>query len=603
MYLPATCARYETSNHDTGDDADQDKNDPMAVGGSKSTCSTAAKATLEDKFMSMISHESSSQDSSSIDDIMDEAAALSAVHSAPDAEPTMFPKPPAAALKRKRGCKHKKVEGPSSKSCAACGVDLPRTAFSGSQLQKKGNGRCRDCIASGLKNPFATPMQANAHRRALRLDAKASATDAAIASAGASRGVPADQPPQDPVGVPSENFNADAFLTRFMAFRQHVEVLLKFLPSKTARTKAWKMRIHRGSLCADVIASFSYNFTRIKLFQTTAVTFVDRFNQEEDGVDEGGLTAELYGSFFREVLVDEHGLFEGVSDGSSTSIGVLPRSSAPADALTAVGRAICKCVLDDQPLGRGLGRFVFEYLADAHEWRVFKDPHAALATRADYDPDLAQRWGQLLLRPQPGLTLDLFDDQLDGEELAPTREAFEQAIIAGCRRRLLTDREASLRALRDGFVEQHDVDLTVQLGALSSTELVRMLRGNTDLSCDDLLECFRWSGPGMQSFAAVGSDVPRYLREIILDESPSTALSSEQRLHLLEWCTALTALPCGGLKEPIVIDLFVEANGDSLPEVHTCTQEVHLPPYLNREQLQEKLLRAIEHRHDGFMIE
>ena len=132
------------------------------------------------------------------------------------------------------------------------------------------------------------------------------------------------------------------------------------------------------------------------------------------------------------MLLAEHGLFEGVSDDASTSIGLLPRPSAPADALMAVGRVICKCVLDDQPLGRGLGRFVFEYLADAHERRVFRDPHAALAAMADYDTDLARRWGQLLLRPQPGLTLDLFDDQLDGEELAPTGEAFGHAIIAGC---------------------------------------------------------------------------------------------------------------------------------------------------------------------------
>jgi hypothetical protein len=411
--------------------------------------------------------------------------------------------------------------------------------------------------------------------------------------------------PLDLVGVPLENFNADAFLARFMAFRQHVELLLKFLPSKTARTKAWKMHIRRGSLCSDIIASFSVNFTRTKLFQSTEVTFVDKFGQDEDGVDEGGLTAELYGGFFREVLLDVHGLFEGTSvEGtSSASIGLLPRPSAPADALAAVGRAVCKCILDDQPLGRGLGRFVFEYLADAHERRVFRDPHAALATMADHDPDLARHWEQLLLRPQPGLTLDLFDDWLGAEELAPTSEAFGHAIIAGCRRRLLTDREASLRALRDGFAEQGDVDLTLQLGALSSAELMRMLRGNTDLSRSDLLGCFRWLGPGVQSFAAVGPDVPRYLREIILDESPATSLSGEQRLLLLEWCTALTALPCGGLKEPIAIDLDAGAGEGSLPTVHTCTHELHRPAYRSRGQLREKLLHAVEHRHDGFMIE
>ena len=78
--------------------------------------------------------------------------------------------------------------------------------------------------------------------------------------------------------------------------------------------------------------------------------------------------------------------------------------------MEAIGRIICKCVLDDQPLGRGIGRFVFEYLADAHERRVFKSPqNRALIALADYDAELARRWASLLAEPTVGLTLDLFD--------------------------------------------------------------------------------------------------------------------------------------------------------------------------------------------------
>ena len=93
-----------------------------------------------------------------------------------------------------------------------------------------------------------------------------------------------------------------------------------------------------------------------------------------------------------------------------------------------------------------------------------------------------------------------------------------------------------------------------------------------------------------------------YLRMIIEDVSPETGLSSEQRLHLLEWATALTALPCGGLKEPILLRLDADADDNDLPNVHTCTHEVHLPAYSSREQLRQKLLKAVEHRHDGFQI-
>ena len=127
-----------------------------------------------------------------------------------------------------------------------------------------------------------------------------------------------------------------------------------------------------------------------------------------------------------------------------------------------------------------------------------------------------------------------------------------------------------------------------------------MLRGNTDLTCTDLLDCFDWSGA---EFAAIESDVPQFLREMILDDSSNTRLSSEQRLHLLEWCTGLTALPCSGLAERIVLRLYVEADANDLPIVHTCTHELHMPAYNSREQLHAKLLKAVEHRHDGFQIE
>lgn len=272
-------------------------------------------------------------------------------------------------------------------------------------------------------------------------------------------------------------------------------------------------------------------------------------------------------------------------------------------------------MLDDQPLGRGLGCFIFEYLADSHERRVFSSPNLALAALVDYDADLAGRWSKYLIEPMTGsgLTLGDFDgsldddDELADEEVPATVEALGKAIIAGCRWRLLTSRERSLCALREGFVEH--VDLRVQLGALSSAELMRMLRGNTDLSSEDLLECFHW--PDLRApehvereagFAAANSEVPRYLREMILDESDA-GLSVEQRLHLLEWCTALTALPCGGLRDLITLKISAEADPNDFPIVHTCTHEVFLPAYTSRALFQEKLIRAVEHRHDGFQID
>ena len=61
----------------------------------------------------------------------------------------------------------------------------------------------------------------------------------------------------------------------------------------------------------------------------------------EDGDDSGGLTVEMYSSFFREVLLRDLGLFEGIADsaGGGSSIGLLPKPNAPAAALEAVAAA------------------------------------------------------------------------------------------------------------------------------------------------------------------------------------------------------------------------------------------------------------------------
>lgn len=137
--------------------------------------------------------------------------------------------------------------------------------------------------------------------------------------------------------------------------------------------------------------------------------------------------------------------------------------------------------------------------------------------------------------------VDMFDEAAiyaDADELPATTEAMGRAIIAGCRHKLLTLREASLRALRGGFTEH--VDLGIQLAALSSVELMRTIRGNTELSVTDLVGCFDWpdSSPSLSAeagFESVGSEVPRYLREILEEEDSAAALSGEQRLHILEW--------------------------------------------------------------------
>ena len=79
-------------------------------------------------------------------------------------------------------------------------------------------------------------------------------------------------------------------------------MLQEFLSSKAAKTKPWNLTVRREALVEDVLEHFSDGFNKQKLFRSTCVTFVDVHGagETEDGDDSGGLTVEMYSSFFRE---------------------------------------------------------------------------------------------------------------------------------------------------------------------------------------------------------------------------------------------------------------------------------------------------------------
>lgn len=93
--------------------------------------------------------------------------------------------------------------------------------------------------------------------------------------------------------------------------------------------------------------------------------------------------------------------------------------------------------------------------------------------------------------------------------------------------------------------------------------------------------------------------VPAYFEALLRDEA---AFGEKQRLALFRWCTALIALPAGGLRETkISLRLYgPEVDDSTLPETHTCTRELHLPNYSCTAVLQAKLLLALQHTADGF---
>ena len=163
-------------------------------------------------------------------------------------------------------------------------------------------------------------------------------------------------------------------------------------------------------------------------------------------------------------------------------------------------------------------------------------------------------------------------------------------------------RRAALEALRRGFTAVED--LQVQLAALPRQSRLLMLQGKVSLSTDELINCFVLPSASAEAAAEAGFDersvVPANFEALLRDE---TIVDEGRRLQILQWCTALSALPPGGLRDNrIRIKLYADVDATALPNVHTCTYELHLPDYPTRELLRDKLFLAMEHSSDGFAI-
>ena len=206
------------------------------------------------------------------------------------------------------------------------------------------------------------------------------------------------------------------------------------------------------------------------------------------------------------------------------------------------------------------------------------------------------------------LSLEAFDGAApDAERTDVTSANVHHAVLLGCRRRLLGMRRGSFEALSRGFTRAED--LQVQLGAFSLEALSGMLQGKERLSVDELLACFelpRSSGAreaAQAGFEAHASQADAHFESVLRDEA---RFDEGLRLRLLKWCTALGALPVGGLPAEHRIRLRLygpEVDTHTLPETHTCTRELHLPNYPNVQVTREKILMALAHADDGFLKE
>ncbi|GJY99025.1 retrovirus-related pol polyprotein LINE-1 [Tanacetum coccineum] len=149
-----------------------------------------------------------------------------------------------------------------------------------------------------------------------------------------------------------------------------------------------------------------------------------------------------------------------------------------------------------------------------------------------------------------------------------------------------------INSFLEGFNELIPRDL---ISIFNDKELELLISGLPEIDLDDLKVNTEYTG------YTVGTNVVIWFWEVV------KAFNKEDRARLLQFVTGTSKVPLEGFKALQGISgpqrfQIHKAYGapERLPSAHTCFNQLDLPEYTSKEQLQERLLLAIHEANEGF---
>ncbi|XP_023632661.1 E3 ubiquitin-protein ligase UPL1 [Capsella rubella] len=347
----------------------------------------------------------------------------------------------------------------------------------------------------------------------------------------------------------------------------------------------------------------SYNQLRMRSPQDLKGRLNVQF-QGEEGIDAGGLTREWYQLLSRVIFDKGALLFTTV--GNDATFQPNPNSVYQTEHLSYfkfVGRMVAKALFDGQLLDVYFTRSFYKHILG-----VKVTYHDIEAVDPDYYKNL--KW---LLENDVSDILDLtFSMDADEEkhilyektevtdyELKPggrnirvTEETKHEYVdlVAG---HILTNAiRPQINAFLEGFNELIPREL---VSIFNDKELELLISGLPEIDFDDLKTNTEYT-----SYTA-GSPVIHWFWEVV------KAFSKEDMARFLQFVTGTSKVPLEGFKAlhgisgPQRLQIH-KAYGapERLPSAHTCFNQLDLPEYQSKEQLQERLLLAIHEASEGF---
>ncbi|KAK4254640.1 hypothetical protein QN277_009993 [Acacia crassicarpa] len=347
----------------------------------------------------------------------------------------------------------------------------------------------------------------------------------------------------------------------------------------------------------------SYNQLRMRTTQDLKGRLNVQF-QGEEGIDAGGLTREWYQLLSRVIFDKGALLFTTV--GNNATFQPNPNSVYQTEHLSYfkfVGRVVGKALFDGQLLDVYFTRSFYKHILGVKV--TYHDIEAV-------DPDYYKNLKWMLendVSDIPDLTFSMDPDEekhilyekneVTDYELKPggrnirvTEETKHEYVDLVADHILTNAIRPQINSFLEGFNELVPPEL---ISIFNDKELELLISGLPEIDLDDLKANTEYTG------YTVASNVVQWFWEVV------KAFSKEDMARLLQFVTGTSKVPLDGFKAlqgisgPQKFQIH-KAYGapDRLPSAHTCFNQLDLPEYTSKEQLQERLLLAIHEASEGF---
>lgn len=359
----------------------------------------------------------------------------------------------------------------------------------------------------------------------------------------------------------------------------------------------------RISIRRAYVLEDSYNQLRMKPTQDLKGRLNVHF-QGEEGIDAGGLTREWYQLLSRVIFDKGALLFTTV--GNNATFQPNPNSVYQTEHLSYfkfVGRVVAKALFDGQLLDVYFTRSFYKHILGVKV--TYHDIEAV-------DPDYYKNLKWMLendVSDIPDLTFSMDADEekhilyekteVTDYELKPggrnirvTEETKHEYVDLVADHLLTNAIRPQINSFLEGFNELVPREV---ISIFNDKELELLISGLPEIDLDDLKENTEYTG------YTAASSVVQWFWEVV------TAFSKEDRARLLQFVTGTSKVPLEGFKAlqgisgPQKFQIH-KAYGapERLASAHTCFNQLDLPEYTSKDQLQERLLLAIHEASEGF---